>query len=302
MEAYVYWCYNDDFSIVYGGCQYSKKCNHNNLGKTYFTSSKIIKPLFKSGKLKGEVIGVLTGGNYIWRKSTILQIEANIIQCLIDVFGRKAVYNQYCNGDFCNKSETSGTKGTHLSEARKKYLSEINKIACAGKNNPMYGHHHSEETKNKIAKCHIGKPTWNKGKQWTKEIIEKQVNSRKWFYDQGGPNKGKKMSEEQREKLSEITKKAYDEGTRTAPWKGKHLAEETKKKISESNKGHVAWNKGIPASEEAKKKMSETRKGKPSLNKGKKVKKLNWKTPQGDIIQMDRANAHKWHPDWVLVE
>ena len=46
-----------------------------------------------------------------------------------------------------------------------------------------------------------------------------------------------------------------------SPRKGKKLSEETKNKISETLKGQPAWNKG--------KKLSEARKGKPSNMKGK---------------------------------
>ena len=54
-----------------------------------------------------------------------------------------------------------------------------------------------------------------------------------------------------------------------SPRKGKKLSEETKNKISETLKGQPAWNKGKKLSEEHKKKLSEARKGKPSNMKGK---------------------------------
>lgn len=65
---------------------------------------------------------------------------------------------------------------------------------------------------------------------------------------------GKHLSEETKQKLSEVNK-------------GKHHSEETKRKQSESHKGKTPWNKGKTNcySEETKTKKSESMKGK---NKG----------------------------------
>ena len=78
-----------------------------------------------------------------------------------------------------------------------------------GENHPMYGKHHSDESKKKMSEVRKGKP---KTKEWRKRI--------------GEANKGKKMSEEARRKVSEANK-------------GKHLSEEHKKKLSEVNKGNT---------------------------------------------------------------
>ena len=69
-------------------------------------------------------------------------------------------------------------------------------------------------------------------------------------------SKGKKISEEQKKKLSEKMK------GRTSPMKGKPMSDEAKKKIGEANKGKTL-------SEETRKKLSESHKGKPAPNKGK---------------------------------
>lgn len=55
--------------------------------------------------------------------------------------------------------------------------------------------------------------------------------------------------------------------------KGHILSKETRDKISKSLKGHIPWNKGIPASEESKRKMSESSKGQIAWNKGKICKR-----------------------------
>ena len=69
-------------------------------------------------------------------------------------------------------------------------------------------------------------------------------------------NRGKKLSEEHKRKISESNK------GRTSVNKGKHLSEETKRKLSEAAKGKPTWNKGKHHSEEARTKMSESHKGK----------------------------------------
>lgn len=87
-------------------------------------------------------------------------------------------------------------------------------------------------------------------KDYEEAMSEAAEQHSKAMKEKTGPNKGKKMSEETRNKMSESRK-------------GKHPSEETKKKLSESNKGK-------PRSAETRKKLSEAHKGKPSPNKGKK--------------------------------
>lgn len=115
----------------------------------------------------------------------------------------------------------------------------------------------SPESCERIRKSKIGSIPWNKGKETPEDVTQKQVESRMWFYKQGGPNKGKQMSEEQKEKLriSHTGKKQpksvgikVAEHNRSHPEKydsirGVHLKEVHRKKISNSLKG-VANTKG----------------------------------------------------------
>lgn len=126
--------------------------------------------------------------------------------------------------------------GKHHTEESKRKNSESNKIATAGEKNGMYGKHHSEETKRKIGD-----------------------NQRGWHH-----------SEETRRKLSEAAK-------RLSP--GRTLSEETKRKIAESRRGKSPWNKGkklgkrkVPRvfSEQARKNISDGCKGRIPWNKGRK--------------------------------
>ena len=89
--------------------------------------------------------------------------------------------------------------------------------------------------------------------------------------------------------------------------------------------GRVAWNKGLhtgPQSEETKKKKSEQKKGDKNpmyrkhpwnyglhtpyygggSKKGSKPKKHTWKTPDGSIVIMGTGQAHRFHPDWILIK
>lgn len=83
--------------------------------------------------------------------------------------------------------------------------------------------------------------------------------------------KGKHLSDEHRQKISESNKKKLNtlevKQKMSKSQKGKHKTDEHRQKISESNKGKPAWPKGRPQSEESKRKRSESMKGK---NKGKK--------------------------------
>lgn len=132
--------------------------------------------------------------------------------------------------------------------------------------NPMYGKHHSEETKKKLSEAAKGRP---------------------------GPNKGKHLSEETRNKLSEVHK-GKQAGENNPMYgkhhtllsiqkmsnakKGKHHSVEHNRKISEANKGH-------PVSEETKNKLSEVHKGKHWYNNG-QINKFCFECPQGFIPGM----------------
>ena len=75
----------------------------------------------------------------------------------------------------------------------------------------------------------LGKPSWNKGRQFSNETklkISKALKGKNTWM------KGKHLTEEHKQKISNSLK-------------GKHLDEETKKKLSEIHKGKTSWNKGL---------------------------------------------------------
>lgn len=110
-------------------------------------------------------------------------------------------------------------KGKKMSKEFREKMSEI----TSGENHPMYGKHHTEETKQKIRE------------------------NRKPLSGENHPMYGRHHSEESKRKISENSK-------------GRKCTEEAKKKMSESRKGRVSPNKGKKASPETRAKMSASRK------------------------------------------
>lgn len=126
--------------------------------------------------------------------------------------------------------------------------------------NPLLLNQHNFFSETNIIRCYPGKKRSKKAKE----------NISKAFMGRRSPNKGKPMSEEQKQKLR------------------KPRTEETKKKISNSKKGKPSTFKGKKHSEEAKNKMrnskseehkqsiSKSNKGKIPWNKGKKGCQTAW--------------------------
>lgn len=128
--------------------------------------------------------------------------------------------------------EAGTTRGYHHTEEDKKKMSEIVKRRLQnhpeyikfGKDNPMFGKHPTEETRDKMSKSRIGNKN-AKGKTW-KLSPEQAENRRKNML--GRKNSlGRKLSKEARDKISESNRH-------------RKISEETKRKISEGNKGKTA--------------------------------------------------------------
>lgn len=110
------------------------------------------------------------------------------------------------------------------------------KIRIARKKQVMLkGWHHTEEVKNKISSKMIGRVSWNKGKKGlyhpSEQTLEKMSKAHKgernYFF-------GKKMSEEQKNKISETKKSSYKNG-QIPHNKGKSIFKSVEdKKLAES--------------------------------------------------------------------
>lgn len=126
---------------------------------------------------------------------------------------------------------------------------EIELIAFYKSNNPQYGYNEAaggsgvngyvftDEQKQKLSEAHKGQSAWNKGKKMSDEYRQKCSERQK----------GKPMSEEQKRKISEALKGKTHSAEHNAKvseaLKGTIFSEERKRKISEAHKGREPWNK-----------------------------------------------------------
>ena len=154
-----------------------------------------------------------------------------------------------------------------------------------------------------------GRPGPNLGKKLSEEIKQKLSEAKK---GKTSTFKGRKHTAESKKKMSELHKgKTLSvehkkkignscKGERNGMY-GRNHTTESKKKMSESLKGKPSSFKGKHHSEETKQKLSEANKGIPSPHKGIPQQKFYWQTLEGEIKIMDIGNAHRYHPDWTLI-
>ena len=146
-----------------------------------------------------------------------------------------ALYNA-TNRENGYNNDNGGTSVGRLTEKQKNRLSEIGKERLKNpENNPMYGKHHSEETKQRLRESKIGTHhseetkrkigEANSGREWSDESREKLSNSLI----------GHEVSKETKRKIGEAAKDRF-KNKENHPLYGKHRTEETKKKLSEYNK------------------------------------------------------------------
>lgn len=289
-EAYLYWYWNIISFKIYIGYRYAYEGSpFDDFDIVYKSSSKNddFWEDMEKGLIKGEILAVYTGPN-----AAIIakEKEDELIRFAWDTFGRKNVYNRCCGG------HSFSAAGLHKTKEQKEYLSKIK----TGKKLNLTEEQHKNRSKNATIS------NINRGIKICPAILYYYMCIKKENYVS----------------ISKILGVASFSVRRNAilfnipyMWEP-HMSEESKKKMLETKaKNGYDYSKdvernlkiskalsGVPKSEESKRKNSEAHKGKIPGNKGKKTKKLNWKTPAGNIVQMDKANAHKWHPDWILIE
>src|SRR5574344_1800237 len=195
-KGYIYKVMNIITGQFYIGQRSSYKDSpEEDLGIHYFTSSKIVKPLFKNNTSE-------------WKKE-ILYRDIQFAETLDDVEGYEI--HKVINNDFClNKSDPlihPGfiAAGRHLSEETKRKMSEVQK----GSNNHNYGKHFTEETKRKMSIVKKGKhrseetkkkmSVAKKGKHLTEETKKHMSEA----------HKGKPLTEEHKRHISESQRKRY---------------------------------------------------------------------------------------------
>src|SRR5574344_1746552 len=178
----------------------------DDLGIHYFTSSKIVRPLFKNNTSE-------------WKKE-ILYRDINYAEMLDYREGYEI--HKVINVELCLNGYDPSTKigffnsGKHHSDETKLKISEAQK----GKPSHLKGKHKSDKARRKMSEVRKGKPSPMKGKHLSEEARRKISIAKK----------GKHHSEEMKRKLSEIHK------GKPSPMKGKHLSEEAKRKLAEAVK------------------------------------------------------------------
>lgn len=192
--------------------------------------------------------------NKNWNKDNYLG-SGKHLKCAIKKYGKENFEKfliQFCN----TKEELDKQEIFWIAEYRKRGLAQYN-IANGGEGGGSFkGRHHSGETKRKISEVQKGKPKYGlRGKKLSEEHKQKLSESHK-----GNQNhKGKYHSEETKRRISKAKK-----GVKLPP-----LSEEAKRKISESKKGDKNPMYGKHLSDEAKKNLSQSSKGRHFYNNGK---------------------------------
>lgn len=219
-EPFVYIIRFIEQNKFYIGMRVARGCLRTDLGSKYFTSSKIVEPLWKDDLGNVEVLETIPC-NTNW---DTIYLEGKMIVDH-DAVNDKRYLNRAYGGVLFNNSggvasdETKAKRSNSLKrrifsdEARAK-MSETHKGKTLsdetrakmsesrfGKNNPNWGKFHSNESKAKISKANKGRHLGDKHHYW-----------------------GKRLSDEHRAKISETKK-------------GKTLSEEHRANISESGKG-----------------------------------------------------------------
>lgn len=135
---------------------------------------------------------------------------------------------------------------------------------CSGKNNPMYGRHHTSDAKLKNKIAHLGKPS---------------------------PLKGTHLDEEHKQKLKEGQQKYIQEFR--SGMLGKRHTEQSKQKMSKNRSGKLV---GVTNPRYGVKPNCDVIKNLQKYNYCKFI------TPNGEIKIMSLANAKRWHPDWKFIK
>lgn len=167
------------------GKRYLGQKKFDNYWKNYFGSGTIFrKALNKYGKenFVRNVIDIAFSKEELNQKEYDYSIFFNVVKSddwYNMVVGGGVTYGQ---NPYANKTEeemekirkkkselSSGTNnpmyGKHHTEETKKKISNIHKLGMLGEKNPFYGHHHSKETKEKLKEINIGRKATSEMKQ-----------------------------------------------------------------------------------------------------------------------------------------
>ncbi len=201
IKPYTYFLIRKTDNMKYHGVRWgNKRPATEDLGKTYFTSSKYIKPDFKKNTFNYEI-------KFVWTFNTIDEARLHEQKINQKILKKLGWLNKNAFPAIYNEIPTMLGK-KHSIECKKK-LSEWNKV-----NSPRRGIKHTEETKRKISLSGKGKKhtelsktkmsTNRKGKHAGKDhkMFGKKLRSDHPFVLDSKRKKGSKLSEEQKIKIS----------------------------------------------------------------------------------------------------
>ena len=114
-----------------------------------------------------------------------------------DIHLRETDYNRYRKYLINDVVPMTWSEHKQLHRDLEKLLNDTKKYGSEGEKHPMYGKHHSTETKDKISKSESGSNHWNWGKHQSDETRQKISNSQK----------GKVLSETHRKQISDKNSK-----------------------------------------------------------------------------------------------
>lgn len=154
----------------------------------------------------------IVDNSQIWECHHRLEIQGDVLISMQELIEQGLYYSRpACELIFLTKSEHSKLHADNQQpSARLK-----NSIANSGSNNAMYGKHHTQESKKKMAEAKKGNTIWL-GRKHTEESKKKMSESSK---GQVVWNKGKKgiYSAESLKKMSDARKRYFEEKRQLKP-------------------------------------------------------------------------------------
>lgn len=191
---FLYKIHDKKTNMSYGGCRYKSGCHPDDLGKTYFSSSNLLKKEIQDRPedFEYEIIDVYETGE-----------EARMAEerflTFYDCASSDQWYNKHNGGkNFCNDAPDIRKRMSESAKMRK------------GRISPMKGKNHSDDTKRKIAKT-LKESTSMVSTETRRKISESKKG--KLRPDVGDRNKtlfsGKKHSEDHKKNISETQKERY---------------------------------------------------------------------------------------------
>lgn len=219
------------YNKFYYGVQYGKNANPRNLWSTYFTSSKFVKD-FRTQFGDPDVIQIRqcfeSKDEAKIYESKVLKRIKNKQKFLNKIFGyfdkcmlsidsihSKSVESRKRNGNYKHSDATkekirltsTGRKYGPMSEKQKQQLStiRIQSGLSKGKNNPMFGKLHSNESKNKMRKPKSN--TDNMGKHIRTDAIKDKFKKSRVGKGTGENNSMAKPENRQKVRDSKIGRK-----------------------------------------------------------------------------------------------